>query len=191
MDEGVVYSGLKAIQVQLSRLFGSESKYATCEKRTPAQWRKTLEAVLGEIENYVAANADTDEFHRFKLFSGLHGAREALKQNDFWPGYVEGITRLALILLGDYPDHRRRKSGRKQDNHYKLDLERTLQWIQTPEQRFRTLIHAGEAGFPQLSARPIDVLHEFRSRYGSNLDHAAFLEWYRANFPEDYASIFR
>jgi hypothetical protein len=38
------YDGLKAMQIQLARLFGSGSKYATIRKRTAAQWRKTLKA---------------------------------------------------------------------------------------------------------------------------------------------------
>lgn len=75
------------------------------------------------------ANADTDELHRFIILSGLYAADEALKQDDFWQGYVEGITRALLILLGDYPDHRDRKTGRKDEAHYKLDTMRSAQWV--------------------------------------------------------------
>ncbi|MHB1958137.1 MAG: hypothetical protein ACYCO5_03800 [Acidobacteriaceae bacterium] len=191
MSEGNAYSGRKAMQVQLSRLFGSESRYAKADKRTAAEWRKTLKAVLGEMERYVAANVDTDDFHKFTLLSGLWGASEALKEEDFWPGYVEGITRVGLILLGDYPDHRKRKLGRKLADHYKLDLERTVQWTQTPEQRLSVLIHAERTGFPVLSERPLDVLRKFRDRYGFKPTQTDFLEWYRANFPRDYAAVFR
>jgi hypothetical protein len=106
------FDGQKSTQVQLARLFGSASKLATTDRRTAAQWRKTLKAVLGELDRYVSANVDTDELHRSMLLTGLVAADESLKQDDFWPGYAEGITRLALILLGDYPDHRRRKPGR-------------------------------------------------------------------------------
>jgi len=189
-----VYESSRAMHVQLSRLFGSQSSHAcNGRRRTPSQWRKTLKAVLRELEHYVAVNLDTDEFHKFKVYSGIQGAREALKEDDFWPGYVEGITRLTLTLLGDYPDHRRRRrrSGRKVENHYKLNSERTVLFAQTPDQRFRTLLNSSAAGFPQLSEKPIDALDEFRSKYGYKLDHGAFLEWYRKNYPRDYASIFR
>jgi len=185
------YEGLRAMQVQLARLFGSNSKKAAVDMQTPAQWRKTLRAVLNEMENYIAANVDTDEFHREMLLSGLVGANEALKQEEFWPGYVEGITRLALILLGDYPDHRRRKPGRKDKDHYKLNLCRSMVWMQTPDQRLRTLVAVGNAGFPKLSAHPLDILREFRSRYGYKPTYSDFLEWYRHNHPEDYAAVFR
>jgi hypothetical protein len=185
------YDGQKAMQVQLARLFGAESKHARTLKRSPLQWRKTLRAVLDEIYCYVAVNVDTDELHRSMLLSGLAAAAESLKQDDFWAGYAEGITRLALILLGDYPDHRKRKHGRKQDSHYKLDRARSVRWVQTPEQRFVTLLDAGSCGFPPLSAPPRNVLFEFRAKYGTKPDHAQFLEWYRVHFPQDYAAIFR
>jgi len=114
------YDSRRAMQVQLSKLFGADSEMAKSTAETSVQWRRTLKAVLGELKRHIAANIDTDEFHRMILCSGLMGAEEALKHDDFWPGYVEGITRLCLILLGDYPDHRKRRLGRKDKDHYKL-----------------------------------------------------------------------
>jgi hypothetical protein len=181
----------KSMRVQLARLFGSDSKQARSTTRSPAEWRKTLKVVLHELERYVADNVDTDELHRLMLLSGLRSAEESLQEEPFWPGYVEGITRLALILLGDYPDHRKRTRGRKKDGHYKLDAHRTGHWAQSPRQRFRTLIAAGMVGFPTLSALPRDVPHQFRREFGFGPSQDAFLEWYRATNPKDYAALFR
>jgi hypothetical protein len=94
----------------------------------------------------VATNVDTDDMHHMMLLSGLAAAHESLQEDDFWPGYVEGITRAMLVLLGDYPDHRRRKTGRRQADHYELHRLRTVQWMQTPAQRLHTLIAAGPVG---------------------------------------------
>jgi hypothetical protein len=185
------YDSRRAMQVQLSRLFGSDSRLANTSSNTPARWRRTLSAVLEEMKSYVSANVDTDEFHKMILYSGLARAQEALKQDDFWLGYVEGITRLSLILLGDYPDHRKRKSGRKDKNHYKLDRYRSIQWSQTPRQRLNRLFAAGSAGFPKLSANPMDVFRQFRDQYGYKPTQDDFLEWYRCSRPEDYAAVFR
>ncbi len=181
----------KSMQVQLARLFGTESREARAFTRTNAEWRKTLKAVLLELDRYVAENVDTDELHRFILLSGLAGADESLNDQDFWPGYAEGITRLALTLLGDYPDHRKRKPGRKKDDHYSLSRYRSGQWVQTPKQRFRTVLAAGAVGYPTLSAKPREALDEFRIRFGFKSDHADFMEWYRGTFPQDYAALFR
>jgi hypothetical protein len=181
----------KAMQVQLARLFGAESKEASTFNRKATDWRKTLRAVLREIDRYVAENVDTDELHRWMLLSGLAAAEESLKEEDFWPGYAEGITRLALVLLGDYPDHRRLKPGRKKDGHYSLKACRSAQWVQTPEQRFRAVFAASSIGCPKLCANPRDVLDDFRRQVGFGPNHADFMEWYRANFPRDYAALFR
>lgn len=179
------------MQVQLARLFGSESRQAGRETRSAAEWRKTLRAVLQELHRYIAANVDTDELHRRMLLSGLDAADESLKGEDFWPGYAEGITRLALILLGDYPDHRKQTPGRRKDGHYKLNACRSAQWIQAPEQRFRAFFLAGNIGCFKLSASPRDILDEFRRQHGFKPDHSDFMEWYRAHFPKDYALLFR
>jgi hypothetical protein len=100
------------MEVQLARLFGAASAEAKMKSRSPAQWKRTLRGVLLELFRYLEANVETDDVHWPMLHSGLAAAYESLKGSDFWPGYVEGITRLALILMGDYPDHRKRKEGR-------------------------------------------------------------------------------
>src|ERR1700674_4424299 len=110
----------RGMEVQLARLFGAASSEAKMKSRSPAQWKRTLRGVLQELFHYLEANVETDDVHWPMLHSGLAAAYESLKSNDFWPGYVEGITRLALILMGDYPDHRKRKRGRKPEDHYRL-----------------------------------------------------------------------
>jgi hypothetical protein len=188
-DDG--YSGRRALQVQLSRLFGSASKIATSTPQTPAQWRRTLRAVLDELDEYLAANVDTDIVHQWMLFVTLDAARQALKEEDFWPGYVEAITRISLLMMGDYPDHRRRKKGRKDEDHYKLDRHRTVGWSQNPQQRKLTLYAASQFGFPKLSGDTIARLREFRDLCGYRASDLEFLEWYRKSYPEDYAAVFR
>jgi hypothetical protein len=98
--------------VQLGRLFGAASREATNKTRTPAQWKMTLRKVLSELSGYLEANVDTDEVHRGMLRSGLAAAYHSLEEDDFWPGYVEGITRITLVLMGDYPGHQKRRSSR-------------------------------------------------------------------------------
>lgn len=180
----------KSVQVQLARLFGSESKEAPKTHRTPAEWKTTLRKVLHELDRYVNANVDTDELHAFIIATGLFASDESLKVEDFWPGYVEGITRVLLALLGDYPDHRRRKRGRRSANHYSLGLYRSVHYSQSVEQRFRTLMAAGVFGVPGLSKPPREVLNEFRAQFGSKPTHAHFMRWYKKHFAADYTVVF-
>ena len=110
----------KGWKVHLSRLFGQNSREAKKDNRTPAEWKRTLKKILDELYQYLEENVHTDEMHELMLYSCLYAAHESLKEKDFWPGYLEGITRLSFLLMGDYPDHRHRRGGKKTKNHYSL-----------------------------------------------------------------------
>ena len=178
------------MRVQLARLFGATSSEAKAMSRTDAEWKKTLKRVLAELDQYIAENVDTDEVHYLMLLSGLISADEALKEKDFWPGYVEGITRFSLCLLGHYPDHRRRKAGRKSTRHYNLQHFRSIHLHQNRLQRLYTLYSASEYGFPPLTKDPREALREFRSQYGYKRSYMAFFKWYRKTYPQDYSAVF-
>jgi hypothetical protein len=125
------------------------------------------------------------------LYSGIYAAREALKTDDFWPGYTEGITRVAFMLMGDYPDHRQRKFGAKPRDHYSLRAFRTQVWQQSDLQRLNTLLMVPRFGLPKLSTNPEDLWNEYKRQLGSDWTPKEFLEWYRTEHPQDYAKIFR
>lgn len=179
-----------SMQVQLARLFGAGSAEARVTARTAMQWKATLRRVLHELDQYIQANVDTDELHAMVIASGLCAADESLKNDDFWPGYAEGITRVVLALLGDYPDHRRRKGGARSADHYSLHSYRAIHYGQSVEQRFRTLLAAGVFGLPGLRTPPREVLMEFRRQFGSKPTQAQFVRWFKAQFPDQYAAVF-
>jgi len=181
------------MEAQLARLFGTDSSEAKVKSRSPAQWKKTLRGILQELSRYLKANVETDDVHWSMLNSGLAGAHESLNGEDFWPGYVEGITRLALILMGDYPDHRKRKRGRKQEGHYRLSGCRSIQYNQTSKQKLNTLVVATVAGPMlgiKLSKEALDALREFREHAGYKVGYKEFFKWYREKYPQDYAAVF-
>ncbi len=180
----------ESVQVQLARLFGTESAEARRAQRSAREWKATLRKLLHELDRYIQANVDTDELHAMMIASGLLAADESLKQADFWPGYAEGLTRVILTLLGDYPDHRRRKRGAKSADHYSLKLHRDLHYTQDAEQRFQTLIAAGAFGLPGLKIPPREVLMEFRRHFGSKPTRAEFVRWYKKQFPDQYTAVF-
>lgn len=179
------------MRAQLARLFGSTSKEARSEKRSIAEWRKTLKSVLGEMRRYIRDNVDTDYLHLSMLLRSLEAAERSLEEDNFWPGYVEAITRVIFLLLGDYPDHGKRKSGRKKEDYYALDRYRSVQWVQTTDQRLRTLLSAGPLRFPQLTKPPREALQEFRRDFGHEPGYREFLDWYRKVYAQDYTAIFR
>ena len=151
----------KSLVVQFSRLFGSTSAKASQVARTNAQWKRLLRQVLQELNRYLGCNVDTDEVHRVMLYSGLAAADHSLNDEFFWPGYVEGITRLALVLMGDYPDHRLRRRGSKKKGHYKLDLHRSVHYTRNTAQRFRALVFGYRSKLLKLDVDPEDAYMEF------------------------------
>ena len=86
------------MQVLLSKLFGASSQKATAISLKADQCREVLAQVVDELYFYLEENIQTDELHRLMLLSGLVAAKESLKEEDFYLGYIEGITRFSLLL---------------------------------------------------------------------------------------------
>jgi len=122
------------------------------------------------------------------LATGLWAARESLKEKDFWPGYAEGITRFALTLLGDYPDHRKQRLHGKRKHHYSLERFRSLIYAQTHEQKVKTLFATSTFGLPKLSTKPMEFWRQYRAQVRSP-SYRQFLQWFRKNHPNDYAAV--
>jgi hypothetical protein len=177
------------MKVQLSRLFGEQSKIAITDFRSDAAWRRDLRTVLSEIWNYFDANVETDSVHRVMLETGFDAAGMGLSQENFWPSYAEGLTRIVLCLLGSYPDHRKRKSGGKKKDHYKLDSDRSLRFVQTHEQRLHMLFWSASA-LLQLRSEPLNTIHEFREEVGLEVPFSQFLDWFKQKYPDDYLKVF-
>jgi hypothetical protein len=180
----------KGMAAQLARLFGDASSEAKATERTPAQWKRTLKRVLVDLERYLDANVATDEAHRFMLESGIWASSESLKDDDFWPGYAEGITRFALLLVGDYPDHRTQRLRGRSSGHYKLSRCRSVSYRQSHEQKLQSLFVAKRIGLPELRSNPQVLWREYNVALRSKASAQGFLNWYRKNHPADYASLF-
>lgn len=181
----------KSLKIQFARLFGSASQLANASSLSEQKWRHALQKLLDELYCYVEKNVETDELHFLMICSGFAAARNSLKEeNSFWPGFVEGIMRISFLLLGEYPDHRRRKGGKKKKDHYRLNIRRTLQYAQNSDQKVHTLYAATLAKVPRLSKGFKDVMSEFRSEMGSKATYWEFIRWYKKNYPVDYAKLF-
>jgi hypothetical protein len=178
-----------AMKRQLARLFGSSSPETRLALGTAQRWRRILRKVLHELDCYLEANVETDAVHRLMLHSGLAAADESLECANFWPGYIEGITRLALLLMGDYPDHRKGARGPRRGERYRLSRLRAVHFVQTPVQKLNTLLAAPAVGI-RFSTPPASALAQFRRQFGFKPGPEKFFSWYREHHPEDYAAVF-
>jgi len=182
----------KVWKVHLSRLFGSNSREAQKDNRTPAEWKKTLKKILDELYQYLEENVHTDEMHTLMLYACLYAAHESLKEEDFWPGYLEGITRLSFLLMGDYPDHRRRKGGKKSKKHYRLNYMRSVIHSQSMSQKVRTMLAAPKVGLPGFEIDVRSALSLFREEIGYSVTYKdkEFIRWFKKHYPNEYSSLF-
>jgi hypothetical protein len=177
------------MKVQLARLLRPSSPESRLDLPTDEQWRRILRKVLRELDRYLSANVETDAVHLLMLHSGLAAASESLNRESFWPGYVEGITRFALLLLGDYPDLRKPARGRRRGQFHRLARFREVHFTQTPAQKLSTLLAAPMVGIP-LKTPPARALAAFRKQFGFKPGPEQFLAWYRQHHPEDYSAVF-
>jgi hypothetical protein len=174
--------------ILLSRLFGAGSAEARATGRSPAAWRKTLRRVDEELLQYLDANVHTDPVHEMMLHYAVLAADKALDDEDFWPAYAEAMVRLALLLMGDYPDHRRRKGSGKRTDHYRLSYHRTIGFIRDPEQKYRWL-HAGK-NLGETTFDPRDAWFSYQTKVGKKATRKGFLRWFRDKHPAEYAKLF-
>ncbi len=182
----------KGWKVQLSRLFGQNSREAKKDNRTPAEWKRTLKKTLDELCQYLEEHVHTDEMHASMLYACLYAAHESLKEKDFWPGYLEGITRFSLLLMGDYPDHRRRRGGKKTKDHYSLNCMRSIIYTQSMSQKVRTMLSAPKVGLPCFDIDVRSALSLFRVETGLSATYKdkEFIRWFKKRYPNEYSALF-
>ncbi len=178
------------MQVQLLRVFGGCSVELKSKERTNAELKITLRKMLDELFKYAEENIQTDQLHWFMICSGFAAANEALYDEEFWSGFTEGIMRVCYLLMGDYPDHKNYKGGKKKNNHYSLNALRTSVYLQSPEQKKKTIYIASAIGYPELNINPRDAMSEYREEKGSNGGAADFLKWFKSRYPSSYSALF-
>ena len=176
--------------VMLKKLFGAESIKNDLGILSESQYKNYLSKIIDELFTYLDENVQTDELHKLMLISGLCAAKTSLDKTNYYIGYIEGLIRFSLLLIGEYPEHQNRKGGRKRKNHYKLNLHRSIHYTQNFDQKFRTILSISNTGFPKLSNDPRLTLNRFRDNYGSQASYKDFVEWYRKEYPIDYSKIF-
>lgn len=147
-----------------------------------------MRAILRELDRYRRATVRSDQLHELALHLALSSAQDALKTDEFWPGYTEGITRFAFLLMGDYPDHHARKGGKRRSDHYDLRLHRTLFYSQDGPQQKRTLFEAWRIF--RLPKSFDEVIGEFRDQHGYSATDSDFIKWLKRNYPAAYAAVF-
>ncbi|HEY5122605.1 MAG TPA: hypothetical protein VIK14_02600 [Ignavibacteria bacterium] len=179
-----------SMQGFLGKLFGELSEIANKEYKTKSEWRNTLKKILEELNLYLIENIETDEVHIKMLKRSLESSKANISEDFFWPGYLEGILRFSLILLGDLPNHYRRKKGRKSINHYNLKRFRKINYYQDVNQKINLLFNASKIEDIIINKNLFKIRKEFYNSKQVSFTNYEFIKWFKKNYPEDYSKIF-
>lgn len=184
------YRNHEPMKNQMARLFGAQSKFANADYLTDAEWRIAFKKVTVELYRYMRQNVDTDPPHRELLESAFLCASHDLDTEDAYIGYIQALTRLCLVLMGDYPDHRKRRGKGKGKGYYGLQMCRSLEYTRSPNQRLWALDASRLLFVEGCDVKVFDELNKFRRQFGYEPTIADFLRWFAAEHPVHYAATF-
>lgn len=170
-------------------LFGPTSGIAWREYRTTREWKHLFRKINDELFNYLEMNINSDFLHMRDIEGALLKADKSLEDDFFWLGYIEGLIRLILLLMGDIPLHLK-STGRKCKDHYLLNQKRTIFYNQNTDQKIHIIYHASRNEKPRLSKKYHSVIMEYRKIYGFKKSNKDFLCWYKKKYLEDYLKLF-
>lgn len=170
-------------------LFGCQSKDSQMYERTEIEWKKLLKKYVIEIQKYLNENIDTDSIHMERLLDAASSSESALKNDEYLPLYIEGLIRLIFTLIGQSPEHYRRKGGRKTKDHYKLDKYRNIIYSQNANQKYQLLYYASRYNY--ISIRNLKlVYYDFCKKFGFHEKKRKFINWFKKKYPNDYLRIY-
>lgn len=176
----------------MSSLFGNVKYHGDTGHKTISDWKGRLMKIIGSIENGIRYNVDSDEFHKEKLNLFCEIARKEIKNcndiNQINTKTIYCLVNIIFYLMGDMPDNWDLKSTNK-INHWKLDNNRTLYYMQTPKQKANLILHLStKSGYSDILPEYSEL---FKKRfYDFNKDDTKFIEWFKKTYTTAYMKIF-
>ena len=170
-------------------LFGCQSKDCRKYERTEKEWKELLRKYVVEIQKYLNENIETDSIHMKRLSDAASSSETSLKEENYLPLYIEGLIRLIFTLIGQSPEHDRRKGGRKTKDHYKLDKYRNICYIQDSQQKYHLLHYASHNHFISVQNMRL-VYYDFCKEFSYYEKKKKFINWFKKKYPDDYLRIF-
>lgn len=170
-------------------LFGCKSRDSQKYERTEKEWKELLKKYVVEIQEYLNENIETDSIHMERLLAAASSSETALRKEDYLPLYIEGLIRLIFTLIGQSPEHCRRKGGRKAKDHYKLDKYRNICYIQDSQQKYRLLHFASQHHYISIQHMR-SVYYDFCKEFTYYEKKKKFINWFKEKYSDDYLRIF-
>jgi len=156
--------------------------------KSQKRWKRILERITTAIEKSIKKNVKSDGFHLSCLNRYVTNLKEAYKSKNLTDiDIILSLTGIIFELLGGLPDYSHRKIiNRKSD--YFLDDLRSLQYLQTPYQKMRTILEAARYKPYSDYHNHDDLFEVYASKYNGNPE--GFIQWYKNKYPEVYSGLF-
>jgi hypothetical protein len=182
-----------SVEYLFSALFGKLNYHGYVGSVSVSTWRKDLLKTANYVRKSVEINVQTDVFHRNQLLKTCddlaNRLREARTLSAINAAAIECQTRLIFLLLGNMPDHWRRRAPYA-PKFWELDGHRSLQYHQTAKQKAYLLINLVDIRqLVSIELKDYADLHEAFYR-GFKSDADAFLDWFKKEHPSAYCSVF-
>jgi hypothetical protein len=180
-----------AVEFFLSFVLGTSSTHGVGACLDDVEWRRYCKRLTCELEKYIATNVVTDRDHDGQIRTAISKLKRATR-----PGLdprlrerilVVALLELSLLLLGDLPNHRKRKKINRPE-HYLLNKYRSLHYSQMADQKAKLL---GKFYEPFAVESPVKtrIWNEYdlsRRQIGGS---ARFVEWFHKNYPAEYEKL--
>ena len=172
-----------------------QSLHGTAGFSRTGEWRGYCTRLFDHLQRYVETNLVTDALHREQIQHALQSLKGAVRQPEREALLVTGLVRLCFLLLGDAPNHWRKKVVNRPD-YFALDRFRSIHYAQSPEQRARMIWRT--AVYPRIEkarqAGPDDPdaerWHSLYHRLDRGGRHAEFIEAFRRECATEYVKLF-
>ena len=182
-----------SVEYLMSALFGKLNYHAYVGGVGRATWKKDLRKVAKYIKKSIELNPNTDAHHKSELLQTCDRLEKKVKEastiDQINVATIEKLIRVVFLLLGNMPDHWRRRSPYA-DRFWELDGHRTLGYTQTDEQKAYLIINLVDIGKRyDIRVKGYEDLHDvFYRRFKGKASE--FLGWFKKSYPETYCQIF-
>jgi hypothetical protein len=171
-------------------LFGARSVDVSLDYRTKAQWIKLLSKINDEMMMYVKQNIVTDKLHYQAITESIIQAKKTLKNDPFFIEYIGNLLKIIFLLMGHFPNHCIRESGRKSNDFYNLNRHRTINYSMSKTQKYRLIADfiLSHKEFYGKSYR--DFWSEYYHCEDYDQSEEQFVDWFCQKYPEEYVKFF-
>jgi len=173
-------------------LFGKLNYHGYVGSVGKTTWKKDMQKIIKYIKKTILLNVHSDNYHKSKLMRICDELTEKIKKSKRIEEVniliIQEFTRLIFNLLGNMPDHWRRRQPYK-DLYWTFDGHRSLCYTQNTAQKVGLILSLEFHGEIDIALEEYNSLNEVLGFKFRN-DKDKFLSWFKKNYPSQYCDMF-